>query len=143
MNEILLPKLPSSPGPRTDTGIIATSGSFGSSQCSGSQPRSERAQSVTSTSLTVVPVASLIALTRSSEIDPNEKRRCGEIGPLKQVRGARAVATSRMPSSSPPAIERSRERPRERVETAGKAFAPGMSVTVESTRGSLATLRTG
>ena len=44
----------------------------------------------TTTSLTVMPSSFLIALTVSSESEPNAKRRCGRCGPLKRVRGGRA-----------------------------------------------------
>ena len=94
MVEIRLPYVPASSSVRTDTGIIATSGSSGSSSRSSSQPRTAVAHSATTTSLTVIPSSFLSRLTVSSESEPNAKRRCGPTRPLKLVFGGRAVVTS-------------------------------------------------
>ena len=75
--ETRLPNVPACSSVRTDTGIIATSGSFGSSSRSSSQSRTAVAHSATTTSLTVMPSSFLSRLTVSSESEPNAKRRCG------------------------------------------------------------------
>ena len=97
---IRLPNVPACSEVRTDTGIWATSGSSASSPCSSSQRRTAPAQTDTTTSLTVQPYWFFTRLTDSSERRPNTKRRCGEMRPLKLVRGAFSVERSSRPPSA-------------------------------------------
>ena len=89
----------------------------GSSSCSSSQRRTAPAQIDTTTSLTVQPCRFLTRLTASSESRPKAKRRCGEMRPLKLVRGAfRLVRSSRPPS---PRLSAWPTRPATRAASAG------------------------
>ena len=56
-----------------------------------SQRRTAPAQTATTTSLTVQSWRFFTPLTASSESRPKTKRRCGEMRPLKRVRGALSV----------------------------------------------------
>ena len=144
MVEMRLPKVPRSSSLRTDTGTIATSGSGGSSSRSSSQVRSAPAQRVTTTSFTLTPTRFLIAFTVSSESEPSAKRRWAEIGPLKLVRGGRAVVTSSTEgSSSEPSARRAWPRAELSWGPPGKALAPGRSVRFGSVLGSARSARSG
>ena len=139
-----LPKVPCCSSVRTDTGTIATSGSSGRSSWSISHSRSAEAQRVTTTSLTVMPAALLIALTVSSETWPMARRRWGEIFALNDVVGARAVVTSSTSgSSSEPSSLRARVTALVSVGTPGNAFAPGRSNRLGRADGAERNARTG
>ena len=90
---IRLPYVPVCSLVLTETGICATSGSSGSSECSTSQRRTTPAHIETTTSLTVQPCSFFTALTSSSVSWPNANRRCGETRPLNEVFGARRLPT--------------------------------------------------
>ena len=87
--DTLLPSAPLLAGSRTDTGIIATSGWSGSASWSMSQRRSAPAHIAITTSLTDTPKAFFTALTVSRLTLRNANRRCGVIGRLNGVAGAR------------------------------------------------------
>src|ERR1700745_235575 len=83
---------PSAPWPlwsRTDTGIIETSGGSGSASGSRSQRRSAPAHMAITTSFTDTPKTFFTALTVSRLTLRKANRRCGVIGRLNGVAGAR------------------------------------------------------
>ena len=142
--EMRLPNVPFSSARRTETGTIATSGSRGSSSRSSSQVRSAPAHKATTTSFTVTPTWLLIAFTVSSDSEPSANRRWAEMGPLKLVRGGRAVVTSSTEgSSSEPSARRACPSAELSCGPPGKALAPGRSVRFGRVLGSARRARTG
>ncbi len=82
-------RLPSwSPSPRIDTGTDATKGSSGRPPCARSHDRKLAQQAVSTTSLTVVPKARLIAFTSSNETSASATDRFGVSAALNGVGGA-------------------------------------------------------
>ena len=103
--DTLLPKVPRSSSVRTETGIIPSSGSSGSSslkvRCSLTAPATRQI----TTSLTLTPKAFLTAFTSSSETEPRPNTRCGErgapYGPFGALTGGLSITCS---SSAPKRI---------------------------------------
>ncbi len=116
--ETLLPSAPWLAGSRTDTGIMAISGCSGSASCTVSQRRSAPAHMAITTSLTETPKAFLTVLTVPRSTLRNATRRCGVIGRLNGVAGARPDAVG-MTSPSPPSRPVSPSRPAANQLTAG------------------------
>ena len=102
MADTLFPIAPLLAGSRTDTGIIATSGTSGSASWSISQRRSAPALIAITTSLTEKPKAFFTFLTLSSSTLRKATRRCGVIGLLNGVAGARPATLGSTPPSPRP-----------------------------------------
>ena len=102
--DTLLPSAPLLAGSRTDTGIIAISGWSGSASWSMSQRRSAPAHIAITTSLTDTPKAFFTILTVARSTLRNANLRCGVIGLLNGVAGARpglVAITAPSPRFSP------------------------------------------
>ena len=97
--DTLLPSAPLLAGSRTDTGIIATSGCSGSASCLMSQRRRAPAHIAITTSLTDTPKAFFTVLTVARSTLRSASLRCGVIGLLNGVAGARPGAVAMTPPS--------------------------------------------